>query len=54
MEEDCSPISEDPKFARESFTKEGSPGRDPQSKRCSINGSDCDSTVSIQHGNLLT
>ena len=26
-EEDCSPVSEDSRFAGESFTKEGSPGR---------------------------
>jgi len=28
-EEDCSPVSEDSRFAGESFTKEGSPTRDP-------------------------
>jgi len=28
-EEDCSPISEESKFAGESFTKERSPTRDP-------------------------
>jgi len=28
-EEDCSPISEDSKYAGESFTKEESPTRDP-------------------------
>jgi len=28
-EEDCSPVSEDSRFAGESFTKEGSPRRDP-------------------------
>jgi len=28
-EEDCSPVSEDSRFAGESFTKEKSPGRDP-------------------------
>ena len=28
-EEDCSPISEDCRFAGENFTKEGSPERDP-------------------------
>jgi len=27
--EDYSPTSEDPRFTRENFTKEGSPGRDP-------------------------
>ena len=27
--EDCSPVSEDSTFAEESFTKEGSPERDP-------------------------
>jgi len=30
-EEDCSPISEDARFTGESFTKEGSPTRDPSS-----------------------
>jgi len=28
-EEDCLPVSEDSRFAGESFTKEGSLGRDP-------------------------
>jgi len=28
-EEDCSPISEDPRFAGESLPKEGTPGRYP-------------------------
>jgi len=28
-EEDCSPVSEDSRFTGESFTKEGSPERDP-------------------------
>jgi len=28
-EKDCSPISEESRFAVESFTKEGSPKRDP-------------------------
>ena len=28
QEDDCSPVSEDSRFARESFTKEGSPERD--------------------------